>query len=223
MNDLLYRARTRVMCALLPRLGRPGRVSLGGLELKVEQGVHHPAPLWGLSVAALQELAVARLPQDSKVLELGTGAGFWALAAARAGHRVTATELPEVPLHAPRAAAAHLGLTVRFLASDLFEALAKERFDAVLFNPPFHDAEPRRPEERAWCGRSTVRRFFEALPAHLTPGGSAWVLMPRADQERYAAELSRFDRAVVDRRWFPILGTLELLRLTPADPPAPGR
>lgn len=229
MNDFLYRARTQVMCTLLSRIGRTGRVTLGGIELEVQPGVHHPAPVLGLGFTALQEAALAQLPPASKVLELGTGAGFWALAAARAGHRVTASELPDVPLDAPRAAAARLGLEVRFCASDLFEALGGERFDAVLFNPPFHDAEPRRPEERAWSGRSTMRRFFEALPAHLAPSGRAFLLMPRADQERYAKELSRFQRAVVARRWFPILGTVELLRLTPAatapgsSPPAAGR
>lgn len=216
MNDFFYRARTQLMCFMLARLGRTGRVTLAGLELEVQPGVHHPAPVLGLGFTGLQEAALAQLPPGARVLELGTGAGFWALAAARAGHRVTATDLPEVPLDAPRAAAARLGLSVRFVASDLFEALAGERFDAVLFNPPFHDAEPRSAEERAWSGRSTMRRFFAQLPDHLAPGGSAFVLLPRADQERYGPELSRLEPAAVARRWYPILGTVELLRLTPA-------
>lgn len=213
MNDLFYRARTRLMCALLSRLHRTGTVTLGGLELEVAQGVHHPAPVFGLGFTALQEAAVAELAPRSRVLELGTGAGFWALTAARAGHDVTGTELPDVPL--PGATAQKLGLAVRLLHSDLFDALPGETFDAVLFNPPFHDAEPRSPEERAWSGATTVRRFLSQLPAHLTAQGRAFVLFPRADRERYATELAAFDAHSVASQWFPLLGRVELLRLTP--------
>jgi methylase of polypeptide subunit release factors len=213
VNDLLYRARTRLMCTLLKALHRTGKVMLGGLELEVAEGVHHPAPVFGLGFTALQEAALAQLPPRAKVLELGTGAGFWALAAAREGHVVTATELPEVPL--PVETAQKLGLDVRFLQSDLFDALPGERFDAVLFNPPFHDAEPRTPEERAWSGASTVRRFLSELAAHLSPEGAAFILFPRADRARYFSELSAFDTHTVASQWFPLLGRVELLRLAP--------
>lgn len=216
MRDFFYRARTRLLTAVLRRASRPGRARLGGLELTVAQGVHHPAPLLGLNVAPLQIAALDALEPGARVLELGTGAGFWALAAAGRGFCVTATDLPEVTLEPLREATARLGLTLRLQASDLFLALGAERFDAVLFNPPFHDAEPHSLQERAWCGAAVMRRFFAALPHHLTPGGAGWILLPRAEQERYAAELLGFDVRRRASRWFPLLGRVELLELTPA-------
>jgi methylase of polypeptide subunit release factors len=203
------------MTTVLSRISRAETVRIGDVELTVAEGVHHPAPLFGISVAPLQDAAVARLADTSRVLELGTGAGYWALSAARRGHDVTATDLPEVPLEPIQAAAAKLGVKVRTLASDLFAALPDERFDAVLFNPPFHDAEPRTAEERAWCGRSVMQRLFDELPAHLTATGSGWILLPRAEQERYAAPLARYRVEPHAAQWFPILGTVELLQLTP--------
>jgi methylase of polypeptide subunit release factors len=195
MRDLVYRARTRLMTTVLSRINRPGTLTIDGVELTVAEGVHHPAPFLGISVAPLQDAALAALPAGARVLELGTGAGYWALAAARRGFVVTATDLPEVPLEPLQAAAQKLGVKVRTLASDLFAALPEEKFDAVLFNPPFHDAEPRSAEERSWCGRGVMQRLFDELPAHLEPKASGWILLPRAEQERYARQLSRYQVA----------------------------
>lgn len=215
MNDLLYRARTAFMTTLLARLRRTGPLTLGGIPLRVDEGVHHPAPVFGLGFTPLQEAALGRLPAGARVLELGTGAGFWALAAARRGCQVTATDLPSVPLGAVQDAARGLGVEVRTLHSDLFGALGDARFDAVLFNPPFHDAAPSTPEEAAWCGGAVMRRFLAELPAHLDAGGAAYVLLPRAEQERYAQELSAFAIERPASRWYPFLGRVDLLRLAP--------
>jgi methylase of polypeptide subunit release factors len=103
--------------------------------------------------------------------------------------------------------------------SDLFEALGGERYDAVLFNPPFHDASPASAEEAAWCGGAVVRRFLLDLPAHLTPRGAAWILLPRAEQRRYAPELAAYASAAVAGRWFPVMGRVELLSLRPRGGP----
>ncbi len=215
MRDLVYRLRTWTLTSAQRALARPGTIRHGGLELVVAPGVHHPAPALGIGFQALQEAALDRLAPSSRVLELGTGAGFWAIGAARRGHDVTATDLPHVPLDPVARAAEAAGVSLRLVCSDLFEALAGERYDAILFNPPFHDATPRTPAERAWCGGEVVRRCLAETPEHLSEGGALHLLMPRLDQSRYASALASWSLEIAASRWYPLLGRTDLLVLLP--------
>jgi SAM-dependent methyltransferase len=121
----------------------------------------------------------------ARVLDVGCGAGTFALLAALRG----ATEAIGVDI-APRAVAlsrfnARLnGLTVRFEVSDMFAAVAGERFDLIASQPAFI-ARP--PDVRASTfahggpmGDELVMRLFEGLGAHLAPGGTALVLLESA-------------------------------------------
>ena len=60
---------------------------------------------------------------------------------------------------------------------DLFEPLGEERFDLILFNPPFIRATPSDARDRAWRATDVMERFTRNLQAHLTPGGCALVLL----------------------------------------------
>lgn len=215
MAGLAYRLRTWLLTTAQRAFTRAGAVEHGGLSLVVAPGVHHPAPAFGIGFAPLQEAALDLLPRGARVLELGTGAGFWALAAARRGFEVTATDLPHVPLEPVADAAARAGVSLRLLHSDLFDALGAQRYDAVLFNPPFHDASPRTLAESAWCGGEVVRRCLAHAQAHLAPGGALYLLMPRIDQRRYGLELARWSAQVAASRWYPLLGRTDLLALRP--------
>jgi release factor glutamine methyltransferase len=196
-------------------LARSGAIEHGGVSLFVAQGVHHPAPAFGIGLAPLQEAALDLVLPRSRVLELGTGAGFWALAAAKRGFDVTATDLPHVPLEPVEESAARIGVSVELLHSDLFDALAGRRYDAIFFNPPFHDARPRTLEETAWCGGEVVRRCLEEAPLHLSDRGALYMLMPRLDQRCYGPELARWSVEAAASRWYPLLGRTDLLVLRP--------
>lgn len=215
MHEPLYRARTWLASTLQQALTRTGPLAHGGIALEIAPGVHHPAPVLGIGVLALQRAALDRLPARARVLELGTGAGFWATDAARRGHEVTATDLPHVPLEPVARAAERAGMHVRLVHSDLFAALAGERFDAILFNPPFHDAAPRSADETAWCGGEVVRRCLREASAHLAPGGTVYLVMPRLDRARYDDALAPWSLAIAASRWYPLLGRTELLALAP--------
>lgn len=214
MRELVYGLRTWMLTGAQRALARPGPIEHGGLSLVVAPGVHHPAPALGIGFWPLQEAALERIPPRAAVLELGTGAGFWAIAAARRGFEVTATDLPHVALEPVADAAARAGVSVRLLHSDLFDAL-EQRYDAILFNPPFHDAAPRSLAETAWCGGDVIRRCLAAAPEHLTPSGALHLLMPRIDQRRYTVELARWSAEVGASRWYPLLGRTDLLVLRP--------
>ncbi|MCB9595330.1 MAG: methyltransferase [Sandaracinaceae bacterium] len=214
LSDLRRDALVRLM-----KVGssRAGVARVGDLEVRVAPGVCHPAPFGGVSFAPLFTAALDGLRDGDRVLDLGTGCGIWALLAARAGGRVTATDLSHVDLTSIAAAATAHGLAApRLLHGDLFAPVAGERFDRVLFNPPFHFGEPRDDAERAYLGGAdgeVVKRFLREVPAHLDEGGRAYVILPAHERAGYQADLSAHRVRDVRSVWLPVLGRVHLLAL----------
>jgi release factor glutamine methyltransferase len=68
---------------------------------------------------------------------------------------------------------------VRALRGDLFDAVGRARFDAIVSNPPYVPAEDDAPPpswpERCWDaghdGRIVLDRIIAEAPGHLRPGG----------------------------------------------------
>jgi methylase of polypeptide subunit release factors len=199
--------------------GRRGEVTIAGLRVIVAEDVCNPAPMLGLSFAPLFEAALEGVQRGEAILDVGTGSGVWALMAARSGAQVTATDLPHVPLDAIAESARINALDApRCLHGDLFAPVEGERFDRVLFNPPFHFGTPKDDSERAYLGGEegeVVRRFLAELPAHLRPSGRAFLIVPRIEQRGYASDLARFTITVRAHRFLPVLGRAELLELAP--------
>ncbi|MFB4297518.1 HemK2/MTQ2 family protein methyltransferase [Actinomadura sp. NTSP31] len=127
-----------------------------------------------------------RLPETpgARVLELGTGTGAVAMAAARAGaSRVVAVDVSARAVLAARLNARLRGLPVRAVRGDLFKPVAGERFDLVIANPPYvcgTDPAAARGSARAWeagpDGRALLNRICTEAPGHLAPGGTLLVL-----------------------------------------------
>ncbi|HEX2163530.1 MAG TPA: methyltransferase, partial [Thermoanaerobaculia bacterium] len=111
--------------------------------------------------------------------DLGTGSGLGALAAARRGFRVVATDLNPAAVAAARANAAANGFADRIEVrhGDLFAPVAGERFDLVLFNPPYFRGAPRDEADRAWRSDDVRERFAAELAGVLAPGGGALLVL----------------------------------------------
>ena len=60
---------------------------------------------------------------------------------------------------------------------DLFAPVQGERFDLVLFNPPFFRGTPKDPQDQAWRSPDVIERFASGLGDHLTPAGRALVVL----------------------------------------------
>jgi len=129
-------------------------------------------------------LAVAKGKRGQRVLDLGTGSGAIALQCARAGARVTATDINPAALEVASSAARTEGLAINFALGDLFSAVSG-RFDLIVFNPPYLPTGPDDLVQGALHaafdggpdGLRVTRRFMRELPRHLRPGGRALVVV----------------------------------------------
>ena len=116
---------------------------------------------------------------DSEVLDMGTGSGVCAVLAARHARRVVAVDINMAAVRCAgiNALLNNLEHKVDIRHGDLFEPVAAQRFDLVLFNPPFLQGTPRDDRDRAWRSNDVAERFAAGLGSHLKPGGSALVLL----------------------------------------------
>jgi HemK-related putative methylase len=175
------------------RLGRTVVERIDGVPLLVLAEVFNPrvfrTGIWlARAVAALPAVAGSAPGAEAgpdaapRALDMGTGSGIGAVFAARRGYRVTAVD---VNPHAVRCARINVLLNgleerIEVRESDLFSAVAGERFDLVLFNPPFFRGAPRGPLDAAWRSDDVIERFAAGLPAALAPGGRALLLLSSA-------------------------------------------
>jgi HemK-related putative methylase len=161
---------------------------------------------------------------DAEVLDLGTGSGVCALAAARHARRVVAVDINPAAIRcaAVNALLNKLDTRIELRHGDLFAPLAGEQFDVVLFNPPFLLGPPKDARDAAWRSNDLPQRFAAELADHLKPGGAALVLLSSFGDAcpRYEAELRArgFRLEAVARRRY-INETVTLLRAAPAERP----
>ncbi|MDT0441638.1 HemK2/MTQ2 family protein methyltransferase [Streptomyces johnsoniae] len=154
-------------------------------------------------------------PVGARVLDVGTGTGALALAAARRGAAsVTAVDTSRRAVLTTKLNALLAGLPVRVRHGDLFGPVHGQTFDLVLANPPYvvspHAYLPRRGPARAWDagrdGRALLDRICAQLPPLLRPGGVALTVHSAlCDPDRTVALLRAggLDAEVTDRRPVP--------------------
>jgi release factor glutamine methyltransferase len=145
-----------------------------GIPLVVFPEVFHPG-LFLSTPLLLDAIEDLELETDSLVLDLGTGTGICAVSIALKGARVTATDISPIAVRCARTNVPMNNLEdrVRVLEGDLFQAVEKQRFDLVIFNPPYYEGKPREWAGYAWRGENVLYRFVEGLGAHLTSKGRA--------------------------------------------------
>lgn len=119
------------------------------------------------------------IPAGAAVLDMGTGTGLGAVCAAPWAGRVVAVDINPAAVRCARINALlnEVEARVEVRQGDLFAPVAGERFDVVLFNPPFYRGAPRDDLDRAWRSDDVVERFAAGLADHLAPGGCALVVL----------------------------------------------
>jgi release factor glutamine methyltransferase len=151
---------------------------VGDMTILVLPDVFNPT-LFHTSEALIAQLDGVPVEPGMRVLDMGTGSGIGAIAAAQRGARVVAVDIsPE----AARCARINVLLNrvedrVDVRCGDLFEPVNGERFDLVLFNPPFYAGTPNEPWEQAWRSVGAIDRFAGGLKAVLKPLGRALLIV----------------------------------------------
>jgi SAM-dependent methyltransferase len=154
----------------------------GGFRLTVRPTVFHPR--YFLSSESFAEF-ISRLDLSGKrVVDVGTGSGILALAAARAGaENVIAADInPNAALAAAENARANgLGDRVSALCCNLLSALAPlPVFDVILSSPPKHAGEPRNLADRGWHAGPSYRDIaplFDQSRERLKAGGRMYFMV----------------------------------------------
>lgn len=149
-----------------------------GVPILVIPSVFNPRRLRTGAFFASQ-LGAEVIGRNSEVLDMGTGSGVCALFAARHARRVVAIDINDAAARCAgiNALLNHLENRIEVRHGDLFEPAAGERFDRILFNPPFVIGEPRNDRDRAWRSTGVAERFAEGLRRHLKPGGAGLLLL----------------------------------------------
>jgi release factor glutamine methyltransferase len=156
-----------------------------GLSFHVTPDVLIPRP----ETELLVELALERLPQNGRLLDMGTGSGAIAVAIAstRLDTAVTALDVSEAALAIARSNSARHGTNVSVLHSDWYGVLVHEQFDIIVANPPYIVAgdihltqgdlrfEPISALTDHADGLSALRIIIAGATHHLADGG--WLLM----------------------------------------------
>ncbi len=157
---------------------------IGGLSILVRPGVFNPA-LFRVTPVFLEWIAEGLVPAGSQVLDLGTGTGVLAIAAASKATRVVAVDSNPVAVECARinAEANSVDDRVELRLGDLFAPVVGERFDLVLCNPPYFGGRPETQLETAFRAGDFARRFAQGLGDQLADKGRALVILSNIGDE----------------------------------------
>jgi len=163
------------------RIRRPVLERIDGVPLVVLPAVLNPVVFRsGAFLARTVATSPLAVPgPGARALDMGTGSGVGAIFAARRGFRAIGVDLNPEAVRCARANVLLSGLDdrIEIRQGDLFAPVAGERFDLLLFNPPFFRGEPRGNFDLAWRATDVLERFAAGLPAALAPGGRALLLL----------------------------------------------
>lgn len=171
----------RILKLLIFRKNRPTILKIRDRYLVVLPNVFHPG-LYNTSVHFAESIDKANIREDDYVLDLGTGSGIGAVFAAKYSKHVIATDINPFAVECARANAALNSSSnkIDVRLGSMFDPVKNEKFDLILYTPPFYMGKPKDWHERAFRGGEdedhVCHIFFKDVSKHLKPNGRVKML-----------------------------------------------
>lgn len=166
---------------------------IDGMSFLVTPSVFNPkVPRTGQFLASLLDADL--IGRNDEVLDMGTGSGVCAVFAARHAKRVVAVDINPSSVRCAKINALLNGASEKIdvRQGDMFAPVPGERFDFIVFNPPFLRGKPANDRDRAWRSTDAAERFAAGLRDHLKPQGSALVVLSTfGDARHFLQEFSK--------------------------------
>jgi len=149
---------------LVKYLSKPRVYRYKGIRLNIAPQVFHPGFFFSTQLL-LQYIGSLQLNKKN-FLELGCGSGLIAVAAAKKGATVTATDINTIATEALKKNSVQNNVIIKIIASDLFANVPRQQFDIIAINPPYYKKQPVNAKDYAWfCGENG--EYFSALFVNL--------------------------------------------------------
>lgn len=158
---------------------------------------------------------------DARVLDMGSGSGILAVEAAKHAKHVIALDKNPEAVKATKEAVAKARLdNVTVLRSDLFSAIPDEKFDVIIFNPPYL---PTHPDAKDFAldggkrGYELLTRFIGEAMGYLAEKGELLVVFSsHTGKSRVEQEIARLclDSEILEEKklWFETLYAASITR-----------
>ena len=121
-----------------------------------------------------------KVKKGESVLEIGTGSGILAILAAKMGGRVTAVDINDEAIECAAGNAERNNVWgIKFLVGNLFAPVKDEKFDLIIFNPPYLPKEEKYTEKKidlSYNSSETLERFLKEYKKHLNKNGRALII-----------------------------------------------
>ena len=205
---------------LLHRRTRQTRIArINGLRIQICPQVFNP--ITGRTTAFF--IRHMQIQPHNRVLEIGTGSGAIAVAAAQVAQSVTATDVSHFAVQCAQATMKlnQVDNQVRVLQGDLFKPVQNETFDVILFNPPYLQFTPQNWIAKAWSAGTQyelIDRFLRGAHQVMARKGEIQMLLSSAASISYLLHLFKsagFTTSVIKNgRIFGLLERIYLLRLS---------
>ncbi len=138
------------------------------IRLAISPEVFHPGFFFSTKFL-LQYISSLSL-KGKKFLELGCGSGLIAIAAAKKGALVTASDINPVAVEFLKKNCRDNKTEIDVIQSDLFGNIPKQAFDIIAINPPYYKQQPVTARDHAWfCGENGeyFSTLFRALAGYM--------------------------------------------------------
>lgn len=148
-----------------------------------------------------------------KALEVGVGTGIIALTLAKTCKEVHGIDINPKAIEIARENARVNNIkNVKFWISDLFINV-EEKYDLIVFNPPYLPGEPKNELERSWSGgnggREVIDKFLKEVRSYLRPNGKFLILVSSLNKPTELAKKYKLKVVKQEKLFFEELVILE--------------